>query len=340
MKKLLILVLLAASALADDAPPREVFPSDYKPSACAADPVAVCESFPRSRITAYATAFRGYDIHQEWVDAHWDEMVKEFTPLCTKIANCFTVKDNDWVYCLDLMRDDFLATCKKFPEGSEDYDQCMKFSMTYYVGLGGKTKLHAAVQECLTTQPPQTAERSLEAWVLEKNLEVDYEGPLTVYAYDTDTHIPVRARVTIDGTSELKSTEGPFPTAGYPSKFRAKLTRVPDPNGHRGVVPPTVTLQATGYKTLTLQLPIAVPKMTVSMSPSVDQLKPGKNTVTVTALDAATGKPVLARVMAGDLVAGNANKPIVIEVEKGKKCPEIWVTSLYDTYGDVVIGAQ
>jgi hypothetical protein len=348
MKKLLILVLLAASALADDAPLNngaplsnaapapEFFPTDYTPSPCAASAASVCQTFPQLRMTAYATALHGYDLHQEWVDAHWDEMSKIILPLCGKIGNCFTVKDNDWVFCLDLMRDEFLGTCAKFPRESEDYDQCVKFSMTYYVGLGAKTQLDASVKECIDALPPENAERSLVASVKEK-LEVDYEGPLTIYVNDAETHIPVRAQLTIDGTSQLRSTEGPRPTAGYPSKFRAKLTRVDDGHGHRGVVAPTVTLKATGYKPLILQLPIAIPKMNVTMTPSADQLKPGKNTVTVTAVDADTGKPVYARVMAGELVAGNANKPIIIELEKGKKRPEIWVTSLYDKYADAVI---
>lgn len=354
MKKLLILVLLAASALADDAPLKkdtpvttdtpaataapvpEFFPSDYTPAPCAASAAAVCETFHPLRMTAYATALHGYDLHQEWVDAHWDEMSKIILPLCGKIGNCFTVKDNDWVFCLDLMRDEFLNTCSKFPKGTEDYDQCVKFSMTYYVGLGAKTKLDASVKDCVKALPPETAERSLVASVKEK-LEVDYEGPLTIYANDAETHIPVRAQLTIDGASQLRSTEGPKPTAGYPSKFRAKLTRVDDGHGHHAVVPPTVTLKANGYKTLTMPLPIAVPKMIVMMSPTADELKPGKNTVTVTATDADTGKPVYARIMTGEVVAGNANKPIVIELEKGKKRPEIWVTSLYDKYADVVI---
>ena len=76
-----------------------------------------------------------------------------------------------------------------------------------------------------------------------------------------NTTIAPGAKISIDGTSQLRSTEGPKPTAGYPSRFRAKLTRVDDGHGHQTVVPPTVTLKATGYKTLTLQLPIAVPKM-------------------------------------------------------------------------------
>jgi hypothetical protein len=43
------------------------------------------------------------------------------------------------------------------------------------------------------------------------------------------------------------------------------------------------------------------------------------------------------RVMAGDLVLGNANAPVTLEWKKGQKRPEIWITSLFDRYGDEVV---
>jgi hypothetical protein len=73
------------------------------------------------------------------------------------------------------------------------------------------------------------------------------------------------------------------------------------------------------------------------MTPSPDQLKPGKNIITVTARDAATGKPVEARVMAEDMAVGETNKPFELQLTRRDKRPEIWVTSLFDRYSDVVV---
>jgi hypothetical protein len=67
------------------------------------------------------------------------------------------------------------------------------------------------------------------------------------------------------------------------------------------------------------------------------KLHPGKNRVTVTARDAESGKPVEGRVMAGELVAGDTDQLLEIEVPRRGKAPEIWVTSLFDAYGDVVV---
>lgn len=337
MKKTILFLLLALPAIAEN-PTREAFPSDYKPSPCAADTAAVCQSFVQSRMTEYGATFRGFNLSQEWVNAHWDEMTKLFTPLCAKIANCFTVKGNDWVFCVDLLRADFLATCDRYPANSEDRTQCTMFALTYYIGLGAKTKLHATAQECIGGEAAP-AERSLEAWIEPQTFVWGVDGELTVHAYDAETHIPVRARLTIDGGT-LRSTEGPVPTTGYPSKWRAGLKRVPNTQGHRDVVAPTATLTANGYQTLTFPIAIDVPALIVAMTPPVTQLKRGMNTITVTAHDAATGEPVRMRVMAGDRVLGNTNTPLPFEVKRGEKRPEIWVTSLWDRYSDVVVAGK
>lgn len=334
MKKALLLLLLATSAFADGPLP-EIFPSDYTPSPCASDPASVCESFPISRISAGAAMYRGFQLRQDWVYAHWDEMTAAFRPYCAKIASCFTIKDNDWVFCLDLLREDFIGTCNRFPEGSDDRDQCRMFAITYYIGLGGKAKQHAKAQECSATAGTEGT-RKLHAWIQPETFDHNFQGPLTVYAYDAETHIPVRARLAIDGGT-LKYTEGPLNTSGYPSIWTAGLARVQTPDGHRRIIGPTATLTATGYEPLTFPIAIDVPKLIVEMTPSADQLKPGMNTIHVTTRDAETGKPVEMRVMAGDLVLGNANGPLTLELKRGRKRPEIWVTSLYDRYSDFVI---
>ncbi|HEX8617804.1 MAG TPA: hypothetical protein VF911_09495, partial [Thermoanaerobaculia bacterium] len=306
-KALALLLLIAGSAFAQTTPLRDKFPSDYKPSPCAADADAVCESFPQHKFTQFATAFRGFDMHQEWVDEHWDEMRAAFKPYCAKMGNCFTVKDNDWVYCLDLLRTDFIKECDRFPAGTKDRDQCTMFAVTYYVGLGAKTKLHAAAQSCMAKQP-QPATRTLAAFVEPEKISIIHNGKFTVHAYDAETHIPVRAFMSIE-SGTLKSLEGSTPKTGYANEWKARLKRVPNAQGHKDVVAPVVTLEAPGYEKLTFAMPIDVPTMTVEITPSPDQWKVGMNVITVTARDAATGKPVFGRVMAEDMVLGETNKP-------------------------------
>lgn len=335
MKKLLLLLVLALPAIADT-PAREIFPSDYKPSPCAADASVVCQSFPQNRMRSYAGDFRGFNLKQEWVDAHWDEMLALFTPICGKMGNCFAVKGNDWVYCLDLMRNTFVSTCDRFPAGSEDHRQCTWFATIYFVGLGGKTKLHESVQECVAQQPPSATLRKLEAWLDPHTFTADFDGQLTAYAYDAETHVPVRARVAIDAGT-LKPIEGRVPTTGYPVKWRAGLKRVPNAQGHTDVVAPTAMFTFDGYEPLMIPIAMAIPTLTIQMTPSAAELRPGMNTITVTAHDSITDKPVEMRVMAGDRVLGNANKTLQFEWKRGEKRPEIWLTSLWNRYSDVVI---
>ncbi|MEA2464776.1 MAG: hypothetical protein QOJ98_2523 [Acidobacteriota bacterium] len=336
MKKSLALLLLVTASAFAQAPLRDKFPDDYKPSPCAADPDAVCESYPKNRFKASGTTYRGYDIETEWINAHWDEMRAAYKPLCTKIGNCFTGPGNDWIYCVSLMQPDFFDQCDRFPADSKDHDQCEMFTMTYWVGLKAKDPLQQASQKCMTEQPPR--EKTLDAFVVEK-VRLDHNGQLTVHAYDAETHIPVRAYMNIE-TGKVKSIEGPVPRTGYPNKWKGRLKRVPNAEGHFDVAAPLVTLTAEGYKTLTFPMPMDVPKMVVEMTPPADQLKPGKNVITVTARDVATGKPVEARVMAEELAVGETNKPFELELTRRDKRPEIWVTSLFDHYNDTVVAKR
>lgn len=336
MKKALLLFLLALPAMAQGPAP-ETFPSDYKPSACAPDPAAVCKSIEKHRIAEYGAVYRGFDIKDAWLDVHWDEMTKLFAPLCAKIANCFTVKGNTWVWCIDLMRDDFLETCERFPRKSDDYRQCRALATTYFIGIAAITDLHKAAQECAAGQV-SSEPRKLEAWVRPQKMDLSYDGELTVFAYDAETHIPVQASLSVDA-GKLTKTDGPA-TAGTVLKWRAGLKRVPNARNHGDIVPPTATLQATGYETLTIRLPLDVPTATVTMTPPAAQWKTGKNAITVTAVDSVTGEPVEMRVMAGDTILGNTNLPLQLELEKGQKRPEIWLTSLFDHYSDIVVAEK
>jgi hypothetical protein len=336
MPRLLILLFLATAAVAENAPPT-TYPQDFTPHPCAPDAAAVCEAVPAGQIAARGTTFRGYDIHQEWIDAHYDEMVQAFRPLCAKAGSCFTNKNNDWVYCLDMVREDFLAQCDRFSVGSPDRDQCTMFAMTYYVALGAKTKLHDEARRCVAKQPPATEERTLEAWFTRPSFTANFEGELLIHAIDAETRLPVRAKLSIDSEAPLRSTEGPVPTTGYPSRWKARMARVKTENGRRELAAPTVTVTAEGYKPLALKMPIAVPMLVAEMTPK--QLKRGKNKFTVTVRDAETGKTMRGRVMAGDLAIGETDQPLELTVAAGEKVPQIWVMSLYDKYGDVVVSA-
>jgi hypothetical protein len=83
-------------------------------------------------------------------------------------------------------------------------------------------------------------------------------------------------------------------------------------------------------------MPYDVPTLKTSITPDPSKLKKGTNRITVTTVDAVTGKPVEMRVMAGTTVLGESNKPIDL-VLTSKKSPEIWATSLFNVYSDVVI---
>jgi len=336
MKKLLLAVFLATPLLAQDPVIREALPSDYKPSPCAADTAWVCEpSISQQKMSAYAAVARKYNLPQEWINAHWDEMIPLFQPICAKIASCFTIKDNDWVWCVDLSRPEFLATCQRFPEGSYDNEQCRMFALTYFLGLPAKAEQARQSKECMSQQPP-SGERTMVAWIEPQTYGPDYNGELRMHTYDSETHIPVRAQFVIDGGT-LTPAEGPIAMTGTTSRWKAGYKRVPNARGHRDIVSPTATIQATNYKSIALPIALPVPTVTVAMTPEVTKLKAGKNTIAITAIDDSTGKPARLRIMAGTRVLGNTNEPVELELEKGAKRPEIWLTSLYDRYSDIVI---
>jgi hypothetical protein len=340
MKKTLALLLFAAlPLLAQTSEKREPFPSDYKPSPCAANADSVCAtSFDRARFADAGSTFRGFSLHTEWMDAHWDEMRAAFQPLCAKIGNCFTVPVNDWVYCVDLMYNDFLGTCDRFPADSYDHDQCRQFAMTYFIALGAKTQLYEQAQSCVREQPA-TGEHSLEAYMVPEKFDIHHDGAFFVYAYDAETHIPVRAWMAIDA-GKLKSTEGLEPRTGYKNMWEARAKTVTNAEGHQDAVLPTMTLTAPGYKALTMPMPLEIPHLVVEMTPSADKLRVGTNVITVNVRSAETGKPVWARVMAEGMVIGEANKPIELELTKKDKSPEIWVSTLDNRYSDVVVAKR
>ncbi len=334
-RTLAILLILAGPALAQS---RQPYPDDYEPSRCATA-APVCKTFTQSQFADIA-AIRGFDIGQEWVDAHWRELSEALAPACAKIATCFAAPGNDSTFCNDIVSQEvFATTCNRYPQGSVDREKCSFFVRVYLFGHDrNSSEPWKKIQECAKAETTG-GERTFEWWVSPASFGTDYPGSFTVYAIDSVTRVPVRAKVHIQSKQQVYAPDAPngLPTTFYPVPWKPRLARVPNAQGHQDVAAPRVRIEAPGYRTATFPLPMTVPAMTVKMEPDPSKLKRGKNTVTITARDAATGEPVEARVMAGSTVLGRTNVPLELEIVKGQKRPEIWVTNLYDEYSDVVV---
>lgn len=335
MPTLALLLVLATPALAQS---RQPFPDDYQASPCASA-APVCKTFRQSQFADVA-ALRGFDIGQEWADAHWRELGEALAPACAKIATCFAVPTNDFTFCNDVVSAEvFATTCNRYPEGSVDREKCSFFVRTYLFGHDRNSpEPWQAIQACAKAQPA-AGERKLDWWISPETIGPDYAGTFTVHAIDAETRVPVRAKLHL-GVKETVYADGSpdgLPTTFYPVPWKAKLVRVPNAQGHRDVIAPQVRIEASGYQPVTFPLAMDIPSLSVKMDPDPSKLRRGRNTVTITALDASTGAPVEARVMGGSAVLGKTNVPFELEIARGKKRPEIWVTSLYDRYSDVVV---
>jgi hypothetical protein len=335
MRKLAILFLsLAPFAFANDAP-RKPFPDDYTAAPCS-EAMSNCETFDQWQLAQVAAKQRGVTVRQDWVDQHWNELVESLKPICKKAGACYAQPPNDWMFCNDLLHDDAYAICDRYPAGSDDHEQCFNFAVAYWFGNDRTTARR--VREELKCDPPaqDAAERTMEVWLDPGKIGPDYKDSFVVYAIDAQTHIPVQALISMEGQTLRYASDVPNgkPTTYYPVKWPLTFNRVPNAQGHSDVVAPNVVVTAAGYKTVTFRMPVDQPKMIATMK---TKLKRGKNTFVVETTDAVTGQPVEARVMAGDLVVGDTNKPVELEWKKGEKRPEIWVTSLFDRYSDVVV---
>lgn len=340
MKKILFLLLLAVPSVFADAP-REPFPSDYRPLSCARPDLAF-KSFEPGPLAAFAQGVHRANLREAWVNDHWNDLLGAFKPLCTKMANCLAVPGNPWSFCTDFMREAFLATADRYPKNSDDWLQWRMAAHAYMVGLDENIRAaHKESQDCAASQA-SVAPRKLEVWTQPEKIGADYDGTLTVYAVDAETHVPVMALITVEGQTLAFTRDSPDgrPMSHYPFKWPVAFEFVQTKEGHRDLVVPAMVLTANGYETLRRPMPIDPPKLIVEMTPPVSQLQRGKNTVTITARDAVTAQPVEMRVMGGDSVLGDSNKPFVLEIAKGQKRPEIWLTSLFDRYGDVVVAKK
>lgn len=335
MKKTLALLLLLAATGAFANGPRQPFPDDYTPHPCA--PEETCQSIPQSQFVDMAALAKGFAIDNDWLDKNWSRMIELTKPACGKLGTCLATQGNLAPFCMDVIRPEMIATCDRFEKGTQDFDQCSMFMRTFAIGADLRDKkAWQEAQGCAAQQTPRNGERTMEAWIEPADFS-SYDGSFRVYAIDTETHVPVMALVSIPDTTLRAGAPGNKPYVGYDIKWKPKFLRIPNADGHTNLAAPKITVTAENYAPVTLDVPMKPGEVIVEMTPPANELKRGKNTITVTARDAATNKPVELRVLAGETILGDTNKPLEIELEKGQKRPEIWATSLFNVYDDVVI---
>lgn len=340
MKTSLLLILLLAPAALAEQPNREIFPSDYKPVPCAAK-FSTCQSFTDVSFESAASAFLLRNLESKWSDAHREELTAMIQPYCPKRATCMASPGRVWWFCNDVYSQELRSACDaKFPGSSHDNEQCHAWVDVYSLGVDqhGKAPWEQA-QKCMKdSSPATTAPGKMEWWLVPAVIPADYKGSIQLYAIDMETHVPVQAEMTF-GDQIIYASDPPSgkPTAYYPFKWPRKLVRVPNAEGHTDVVPATMTITAPGYETITMLVPTVVPTMIVKMSPAADKLRRGKNSVTVAAIDAITGKSVEAQVYVGSETIGFTNQPIELIIARRGKLPKLWVRSPFAAYSDVVV---
>lgn len=340
MKRLLGISLLLAATSAFAARPtigHQPFPADYKPSPCA--PADACASLSKGQVVDVASTMRGYSINQDWLDKNWDTMMELIRPTCGKLATCYATPGNTSLFCMDLLFPEFWGLCDRYPQDSEDFEQCAMFMRIYSLRADLRDKkTWQQAQSCASKQPKRTAPAPMKVWMSPEQIGDDYKGTFTVYALDPETNVPIQALVSMEGGVKLTArAPGGKAWSNYEIRWDGKLHRAPNAAGHTDLVPPKITVTADGYTPVTMTMPAAPRRVAVEMSPAPNKLKRGKNKITVNAVDVATGKPVELRVMLGETIIGDTNKPLEIELKKGEKRPEIWATSLFDLYNDVVV---
>lgn len=281
-------------------------------------------------------ALRGLTIEKEWIDAHWDEMMRAMAPWCAKAATCYATGANTYLWCNDMVGPRVPSMCEMYPEDSEDRARCGLLSRVMWMGFDRLAKPRwLDVRECVKASAVP-GERTLDVWIEPAQFDASWDGTFTVFAIDAATRVPVMARVVLEG-QKIRGEDHPDgkPSTGLPLRWTLTWKRVPNADGHHDFAPPLFSVSAPGYRTVTFPVPAEPPRLVVEMTPK--SLKAGRNAVTVAVRDAATGQPVEMRVMAGTATAGRSNEPFVLDVPPGSKLPEIWITSLFGRYADVVV---
>ncbi len=319
------MLLLATTASAQQRP---IFPSDYKPSPCA--PQNVCESFTQVDFPSAAFKFLLRNLEPAWDDQHRHELRAAVQPYCTKRATCMATPGNMWWFCNDVFAQEIRPICDAKFKDPHNNEQCHTWIDTYANGVDQRGRADwQAAQACAKEKiAPTTTPKHFVWWSVPETIAVDYTGPIQVFTIDSETHVPVQAGLTFEG--QIFYTNDPptgRPTSYYVFNWPRKLVRVPNAQGHTDVVPPTMIISAAGYEAVRVPVPTIVPKMLASMKRS------GK-TITVTATDSITGKPVEGQVYLGEQTIGFTNRPIELPA---KSKGEIWVRSPFDAYSDVVV---
>ena len=334
-RTLAALLVLAAPALYAITP--QIFPDDYKPAKCAAE--NPCATFNRSAINNSGARMQGYtNMRETWINAHLDKLQEEIQPYCKKLATCFGTLGNTSMFCTDVVLTQMMSVCDQWPAKSDDHDQCFLMMRTYASGIDlNAWKTWENAQAC-AKENATPGLRQMEIIVTPKTLPLDFNGKMVIYALDKETRVPVRAIINVEDEI-LYAREAPdgITTTSYALPWKANLRKVTRADGHSDIVPPKVTITREGYETVTFPMPIEVHPMVASMTPAPASLKRGKNTVTVTAVDSKTGKPVDARVMIGQRDVAEAGQPFELDLKKGEKREEIWVRSSFERYSDVVV---
>jgi len=338
MRNAILFLLLFAASFAS-AQERQPFPDDFTSSPCAV--AGTCVSYDRSQLRSAAFTMLGLSPNGQWFDDHYDQLTKLYAPICRKHATCLATPGNNFLFCDDLLIREYRAVCDRtFPPSTNafDHEQCREFTEIWALGVDMHASGFATQgQQCakeqhldvMHTKPPIV-------WVVPATIPRDYDGDIYVYAIDPDTHVPVRADIDIE-KQLIRAPANPTgkTSTGYPFKWTHKFNRVKNAEGHEDLAPPTLTLNPEFYPPVIITLPATPPKMIVEMTPA--KLRAGVNKVIVKSRDAETGQPVEARVMIGRDAVGETNEPIVITLQRGMKVPEVWVTSLFDAYSDVVV---
>jgi hypothetical protein len=328
------------AAPASTLPPTHVhFPADYKPSPCA--PHFTCRSFDLDKIPGAAKSFLGLKLSRQWVEDHAKDLLEDFAPICEKHATCMGTLGNAFMFCDDVVTPEFRGVCDgRFPrdKSMSDWEQCKFFAEIFIMGVDtNMLAVGQSAQECAAGVPRSSG--TMDVWIEPATISPDNKDYITFYALDTATHIPVAAEVRLLGENLIDpANPAGTPATYYPFKYTTKFRRIPNAEGHTDLKPALVTIESPYYPKVTMDLPVKVPRMILEMSPPVGRLKPGENTVTISAHDADSGKLVEARVMIGERWGGDTNKPFKLNVpRRGEPLPEVWVTSLFDRYSDQVV---
>src|ERR1043165_7487588 len=175
---------------------RDIFPSDFTPSPCAV--AASCISFPDSSMKSAGFQFLG--LHRD------DVLTAEAHTVCDKV----------------------------FPrdKSASDADQCKAWIEVYLMGVDQNAiNTWKTAQACTKAQPPAVHTKPLDVWMSPESIPYDYKGMVTFYSLDSETHVPVLARVLLQNQVIYAPANPSGESATYypfPAPFAFKYIRVPN----------------------------------------------------------------------------------------------------------------